>query len=269
MFEQISNMGEPWVFAINVLCILFGGIFITWVITRILKRILRKSSSVDNAITSFIVTAVKIVCGIIIAAAVLQTFGVPISTIVAILGAAGAAVAIALRDAMANLVGGIMIVMMQPFGEGDIVEIEGSRGKIERINLFTTTMKTLDYKTVTVPNGKINTAFIYNETERSIRRCDCNFRISYDSDIERVKEIVRNVCDGDAIILDEPKPWIGIVKHDEFCMILEVQAYCKTEDLWDAKYYLNETIKVAFDEAGIDFPYPHTEVVQVKKKGLL
>ena len=260
IFEPIANLGSPWVFAINVAVIILVGTLLTIVICKILSRALIKSPSVDNAIAVFIVNAVKVVCITILLAVVLEKFGVPISTFVAILGAAGAAAALALRDTLANLVGGIVIVITKPFGAGDLIEIDGNRGIVEEINLFTTRLRALDYKTVSVPNGKISTSAIYNETERDIRRCTCNFRVPYDADVETVKDILRNVCEADEIILKEPKPWIGVIRHEESCMIIEVLAYSLTEDVSDAEYYLNETVSKAFDEAGIKVPYPQMDV---------
>ncbi len=260
VFEPIANLSPAWVFTINIAAILVIGILINVVLCRILRRILRKSPSVDNAIAAFVVNAVKVICVVILLAVILNQFGVPISTFIAVLGAAGAAAALALRDTLANLVGGIVIVMTQPFGEGDLIEIDGSRGTVQEINLFTTTLNTLDYRTVSVPNGKISTSAVYNETARSIRGCDCTFRIPYDADIDAVKDILKNVCEADDIILKEPEPWIGVIRHDESCLIVEVKAYCLTENLLEAGDYLNKTVKTAFEISGIEVPYPQVDV---------
>lgn len=260
IFEPIANLGPVWVFVINLICIVIGGVLITAVICKILRRTLMKSSSVDSAIATFIVNAVKVICIIILLAVVLDQFGIKTSTFVAVLGAIGAAAVLALRDTLANLVGGIVIVITQPFGAGDLIEIDGNRGTVQEINLFTTILKTPDYRTISVPNGKISTSSVYNETERNIRGCDCTVRIPYDADIKTVKEILRNVCEADDIILKEPKPWIGVIRHDESCLIMEINAYCLTENLLEARDYLNETVKTAFDVAGIKIPYPQMNV---------
>lgn len=265
-FEFIAGLGYGWVFVIDLACIIAGGIIGTIIITKVLRRMFRKSKNIDDAIVTFLVNAAKVLCIVIILTLLLQRLGVQMPTIVAVLGAAGAAIALALRDSLANIAGGVMIIVTHPFRQGDLISIGNDRGRVEHIDLFLTTLRTLDYRTITVPNGIINTSVVYNETNRDIRRVDCEFSISYESDIEKAKEILHNIClDGD-LILDDPEPMIGVTGHKDSGITIECLAYCRQDDQWDTRYYLYETAKTAFDEAGIEIPYPHLNISVVKRR---
>lgn len=268
MFEPIAALGPGWVFVINLVCVAAGGMICIVIIIRILRQMLKKSSAIDNAIITFIVNAVKVACMIILITIILQMFGVSMSTIVAVVGTAGAAIALAIRDSLANIAGGVMIIVTHPFRQGDMIRVGEDRGIVEKIDLFLTTLRATDYKTITIPNGVINTSVIYNETDREVRRIDCEFTINYDTEVEKAKKVLREVCRNGEIILNDPEPWIGVTRHEENGMVVECLAYCKQEDQWDARYYLNEAVKAAFEEAGIEFPSPHLDVNVVKRDGI-
>lgn len=266
MFEPIAALGPGWVFIINLACVILGGIIGTAVIVKVLRHCMKKSSSIDNAIVAFVVNAVKVACIIVLIAIVLQMFGVPMSTIVAVLGAAGAAVALALRDSLANIAGGVMIIITHPFSQGDMITIGETKGRVERIDLFLTTLHTPDYRTITIPNGIINTSVVYNESNKDIRRVDCIFSIAYGTDIEKAKAILLKVCREGELILDSPEPWIGVIKHEESGLEMECLAYCRQGDQFHAKYYLNEAVKDAFEAEGIEIPYRRVEVDMVNQR---
>ena len=260
IFEPIANLGPVYVFFINLICKIIGGLIVTGIIVKVLRRILKKSDKVDNAVVKFMVNAAKAACLTILAAIVLEACGVSMSTIVAVLGAAGAALALALRDSLANIAGGFMIIITHPFSEGDLISVNDNRGRVEHIDLFLTTLRTPDYRTITIPNGVINTSVVYNESNQALRRVDCEFSISYDSDVDMAKEILHRICDEAPLISMEREPWIGIIRHEESGLALECLAYCKEGDQFTAKYYLNETAKKEFEKAGIEIPYPHMDV---------
>ncbi len=260
IFEPIANLGPVWVFIINLLCVIVGGIIGTIIIANVLGHVLKKSDRVDNAIVKFFVSAVKVACIIVLIAIILQMLGVQMPTIVTVLGAAGAAIALALRDSLANIAGGFMIIFTHPFSEGDIISVNENRGSVDHIDLFTTTLITPDYRTVTMPNGFINTAVVYNESNQELRRVDCEFIISFDSDVDLAKEILYRICQEAPLISMEKKPWIGISRQEGGTLVLECLAYCREGDQWKAKYYINEAVKKEFKKEGIDVPYPHVDV---------
>ena len=261
LFESIEGLGPIWVFLIKLACTILGGLIATFIIVKLLRKLLKKSKRVDDAMTVFIVNVVKVACAIVIISVALQMLGVSASTIVAVLGAAGAAIALALRDSLANIAGGFMILITHPFGRGDLISVGENRGYVEEIDLFLTTLRTFDRRTITIPNGLINTSVVYNESNRDIRRVDCTFTVSYDTDIAKAKAVLHQICADSGLILDDPAPIIGVKEHGENGVVFDAFVYCKTEDIWDTGYYFREAVKNAFEEDGIEIPYPHVTVV--------
>ena len=190
----------------------------------------------------------------------LSVLGVSPSTIIAVVGAAGAAIALALRDSLANIAGGVMIIITKPFSQNDFIDVGEVSGKVEQIDLFLTTLKTYDYKTITIPNGIINTSILVNHSLEDKRRVDCVFGIGYDNDIQKVKNILYDICETNQDILKEPEPLIGIAEHGQNAVMVDMKVWCKTEAYWDVKYFLEENVKLAFDENGINIPYPQLDV---------
>ena len=258
--KELTGLSNGWCFVIHIALIVIIGLIGVKIIVALLKHVLKKSNRIDDAIAHFVVSVAKVACYIILIAIVLQAFGASTSSIVAVLGAAGAAIALALKDSLANIAGGIMIVFNHPFNKGDLISIGEDKGRVEAIDLFVTTLRTLDYRTITIPNGLINTSVVYNESDRDVRRCDMRFSVAYESDLAKVKEVLRKVCADEPMILDDPKPWIGVGTHEDSGIVIECFAYCQTPDYFNTQDLLNEKVKTAFEEAGIEIPYPHMDV---------
>ena len=260
IFEPIAKLGPAWVFFINLACVIVGGLIITGIVVSVLRKVLTKSEKIDNAIVAFIVNAVKVICIIILLTIVLQLFGVSMTTIVAVLGAAGAAIALALKDSLANVAGGIMIIITHPFKQGDLISVGENRGYVEAIDLFLTKLRTFDRRTVSIPNGLINTSVVYNESDREIRRVDRSYSIAYDADIAKAIDTLKRVCAESEFIVSDPPPIIGAGTYGDNGITIECLAYCRMEDYWNAGYDLNKRVKDAFAEEGIEIPYPHMDV---------
>ena len=254
------QISEPWGTLIRLALLIVIGMMLITLIIAALRRLLNKSGSMDEMLSSFIISAVRVICIIILVAMCLDTVGVNIGTIVAVLGAAGAAIALALKDSLANVAGGLMIIITQPFRQGDLINIGNYRGRVQKIDLFLTTLRTLNFEIITIPNGLVNTSILVNESREEIRRVDLKFGISYDSDVAKAKEVMREVCRRTKLVLADREPGIGVSGHDDSAIILDLLAWCRTENYFDAKYYLLEHVKTAFDEAGITIPYPHLVV---------
>lgn len=244
---------------VKVALIVVVGLILIKIILKITKRSLRKSEA-DPSVYTFVHNAVKAVCTIVLVTMCLGAMGIPMSTLIAVIGAAGAAIALALKDSLANVAGGVMIIITQPFSKGDLIDLGEISGKVEKIDLFLTTLKTHDNKIITVPNGLLNTSVLVNHSKESKRRVDCTFGIGYDNDICRVKDILGDVCKTNSAILEEPAPLIGVADHGDNAVILDVKVWCETDDYWDVKYFLEENVKLAFDANGIDIPYPQMDV---------
>lgn len=254
--EKIASIGET---VVQLLLLMIVGLIVIKFTLILTRKALAKSDS-DPVIYTFVINAIKAVLLVILITMMLGVLGVQMTTIVAVVGAAGAAIALALKDSLANIAGGIMIIITQPFKKDDLIDVGDVSGKVENIDLFLTTLKTFDNKTITIPNGIINTSILINHSLEENRRVDCTFGIGYGNDIAKAKAILKEVCDANPLIYADPKPLIGVANHGDSAVILDVKVWCKTDDYWDVKYYLEENVKLTFDENNIEIPYPKMDV---------
>lgn len=235
------------------------GMVLMKIILHIVRRTLEKSS-LDVVLYRFIIKIVKTVLWILLILTIMERLGLKVSSILTVLAAAGAAIALALRDSLANVAGGIMIMINKPFVQDDYVDINGNMGKVKDIDLFVTHLHTYDNKVITIPNGVINTSILINHTKENKRRVDCSFSIGYDDDIKRVKEILAEIAASSPLIVNDPKPLIGVAAHQDNCICMDFFVWCNTDDYWNVKYYVQEEVKLAFDREGITIPYPQMDV---------
>lgn len=259
--EKLADMAET---GIKLVATIIIGLIIIKIIMSITRKSLDKSGA-DPSVYAFVKNAVKIVCLIVLVTMCLGIIGIPMSTVIAVIGAAGAAIALALRDSLANIAGGFMIIITKPFNKDDLIDVGEVSGKVEKIDLFLTTLKTYDNKTITIPNGLINTSILINHSKENRRRVDCTFSIGYGNDIGKAKDILAAVCEACPDIFKEPEPIIGVANHGDSAVIMDVKAWCDTEDYWNVKYFLEENVKIAFDEHDIEIPYPQMDVF-IKKQ---
>lgn len=259
--EKLTGLTEM---CIKLATTIIIGLILIKIIMHITKKWLDRSGA-DPSVYTFVKNAVKGICVIVLITMCLGLMGIPMSTVIAVLGAAGAAIALALKDSLANIAGGMMIIITKPFIKDDHIDVGDVSGKVEKIDLFLTTLKTFDNKTITIPNGLINTSILINHSREEKRRVDCTFSIGYKNDISKAKEILANVCDVCPEILDEPKPVIGVANHGDSAVIMDVKVWCDNADYWSVKYFLEENVKIAFDEHDIEIPYPQMDVF-IKKQ---
>lgn len=262
MYEKLGIPADVIVFientAVSLIILLVG-----WLSIRLILRIVRRTmekSSMDPVLYRFILRIARIVMWIIVLLTVLERFGFKMSSLVTVLAAAGAAIALALKDSLANVAGGILILFNKPFAQDDYVDINGTTGKVKDIDLFVTHLYTFDNKVITIPNGLVNTSVLINYTKEQKRRVDCSFGIGYDDDIGQVKKILAQIAEADPRIIHDPEPIIGVAGHGDNCIMMDLKVWCETEDYWDVKYYLEEEVKLAFDKAGITIPYPQMDI---------
>ncbi|MDO4392852.1 MAG: mechanosensitive ion channel [Bacillota bacterium] len=255
-FDGLPQFGN---ILIELVIVIVLGFIAVRIIIALLRRSLKKSS-VDPVLYTFILNSVRVALFIILGTMCLSIMQVSMSSIVAVIGAAGAAVALALRDSLANIAGGVMIIVTKPFNQNDLIDIGEIRGRVQKIDLFITTLNTLDNKTVTVPNGIINTSVLINHSREDDRRVDCKFGIGYESDITFAKSVILDVIHGDSRIYKLPKPTVAVAEHGESAILLDVMVWCSNDDYWNVKYALEENVKLAFDEKGIDIPYSQVDV---------
>ena len=243
--------------------VLVAGLILIKVVMGITRRALEKTA-MDAAIHTFVLSALRIVLYIVLVVVLLGVLKVPTTPLITVLGAGGAAIALALKDSLGNIAGGLLILVNQPFKKGDEIDIGGTYGEVDKIDLFVTTLRTYDNKEITIPNGNINTSVIVNYSRRDRRRVDCKFGISYDSDIALAKSVLLRVAQSNPDIYADPVPFVGVASHGDSAVVLDLKVWCDTDQYYAVKYYLTEQVKLAFDEAHISIPYPQMDVRVIK-----
>ena len=258
----MDNIVIPWGMNIFLaLAIFFVGKLVINLIIQLMKKLMIKSQ-MDAILVEFISSIVRSVLLLFVIIAALDRLGVNTTSLVALVGAAGLAVGLALQGSLQNFASGVMLIIFRPFSAGNTVEAADVTGVVEAIGIFTTTLRTGDNREIIVPNGKIFSGNIINYSKRATRRVDMVFGISYDDDIRKVKEIIKNVIDEDKRILADPAPLIAVAELADSSVNINVRPWCNTEDYWGVYYDTHEKIKLAFDENGISIPYPQMDVHQ-------
>ena len=233
---------------------------------RSLTQRLMEKKNVDPTITGFVgnMTYMALLVFVIIAA--LGQMGIQTTSFIAILGAAGLAIGLALQGSLSNFASGFLMIIFKPFKVGDYVEIAGVDGSVESIQIFTTTLKTPDNKTVIVPNANVTADNIVNWTMKGTRRVDMVFGIGYDDDIDKAKQIMADVLAKDDRILKDPPTQIAVSELADSSVNFVVRPWVSIENYWGVYFDAMENIKKAFDKAGISIPYPQRDVHMYEHK---
>ena len=247
----------------------FGVIFLSigWkFINKTLKRIRRilESKNADPTITRFLDNVMNVTLKTVLIIIILQYIGVNLTGLTTIVASAGVALSLALKGSLANLAGGVIILVARPFNVGDFIETTEHSGVVEKISIFYTYLVTFDNKQILIPNGILTDSSIVNYSSKEIRRVDLTFSVSYEEDVIRVKNVLINILKNNELVLEEPEFFVGISMHGDSAINFIVKAWCKTEDYWTVYYDLLETVKIKFDEEGISIPYPQMDL-HVKK----
>ncbi|HYE46962.1 MAG TPA: mechanosensitive ion channel family protein [Caulobacter sp.] len=225
---------------------------------------LQKRKGGDPALRAFVHSAVRYLIIIIGLVAVLQQLGVKTTSILAVLGAASLAIGLAMQGALSNVAAGVMLLILRPYHAGDLVVVNGQKGRVRDLDLFTTELETLDGLKVIVPNGKIFGELIINQTVLPRRRFEIVVGIDYEDDIDEALRIMLETCAADERVLKDPEPWARCTGLGDSAVNLTLRAWALQKDFWDAHYAVLKAVKEAFDREGIRIPYPHQ--VQVDRE---
>lgn len=246
--------------ALAFVVIVIGMKVIGWV-----RKILRKSlerSEADTGLIQFLDSLVKYALYLVLGLSVLQKFGVQTTSIVAAIGSLGVAIGLALQGSLSNFAGGVIILLLKPFKVGDYI-VQGSlEGAVSEIQLFYTTLLTGDNRKVVIPNGQLADNSLINVTSSDTRRLDIKVGISYNADIKLAKEILLNLANSDADVLqEEGKAPMAVVENlGESSVDMMLRVWTPTDKYWDVKFRLNEAVKLSYDEAGIEIPFNQLDV---------
>ena len=256
VWELIVLYGLKIVIAILILIV---GRWIAMGIRKLVKKMIRRAQ-VDEVIVSFVGSLVYIALLVFVVIAALGQVGIHTTSFIAVLGAAGLAIGLALQGSLANFAAGFLMILFRPFRVGDYIEGGGVAGTVEEIQIFTTTLKTPDNKTVIVPNAKITGDNIINWSTTGTRRVDMTFGIGYGDDIDQAKKTIAEVLDQEGRILKDPPYQIALMELGDSSVNFVVRPWVKSEHYWGVYFDTMEKVKKAFDANGISIPFPQRDV---------
>jgi len=247
--------------------LLFAGMFIIQKITKLVAGGFAKSK-IDISVAKFLNSAISILLKVMLVMTVVQQLEIPTASFVAVIGAAGLGIGFALQGSLANLAGGIIILLLRPYSIGDYIQDNGTghEGRVVDIQVFYTTLLTRDNKTVVIPNGHLANSSITNYNKEDTRRVDLNFGVDYGDDMTLVKSTIQKVIDEYPLIVKRDETVIKLAEHADSAVIYMVLVWCNSGDYLTVKYDLIEKVKIAFDEAGVNIPYPHLDVNIIGQK---
>ncbi|WP_162045510.1 small-conductance mechanosensitive channel MscS [Vibrio taketomensis] len=244
---------------ISAILILFIGNIVAKAIANSVAKMLDKKK-MDKAVVEFLHGIVRYTLFVIVLIAALSRIGVQTASVVAVIGAAGLAIGLALQGSLSNFAAGVLIVAFRPFKSGDYVEVSGVAGSVEAIQIFQTVLKTPDNKMVVVPNSGVIGSPITNYSRHDTRRVDLMIGVSYSSDLKLTKQVIRETLEKDPRILKDPDITIGVVALADSSVNFVVRPWCNTADYWDVYFDSTQAIKEALDAAGIEIPFPQMDV---------
>ncbi len=241
------------------LLIFFVGRIIIGVLVRGMSAAMQKNG-VEKTLETFVNNLVRTALLIVVIIAAIGQLGIQTTSFIAVFGAAGLAVGLALQGSLSNFASGVLIVLFRPYKVGDFVEAAGISGSIEQVQILTTIFKTGDNKQVIVPNSQVMNSIITNYSANDTRRIDMVVGVSYDDDLDKVRKTLEEIVAADTRVLDDPAPQIAVSELADSSINFIVRPWCATSDYWGLKLDLTETIKKRFDEENISFPYPQQDV---------
>ena len=233
-----------------------------WIVNRVVDLFGRtlETRKVEITLARFLRSLVSVGLKILLLISVAGMVGIETTSFIAVLGAAGLAVGLALQGSLANFAGGVLVLLFRPFRVGHVIDAQGELGVVDEIGILNTVLKTFDNKTVIIPNGILANGTITNMSLEATRRVDWVFGVSYDDDIRQVRALLQQLLDEEERILDEPETTIALGAFGDSSVDFVVRAWVNAADLWPVFWDMNEKVKLAFDEAGIRIPYPQQDV---------
>lgn len=267
-YQKHVENAIDWLWAVlpNLLFALALFVFGTFVI-RLINRMVRKifaKSEYDPSLETFLQSFINISLKLILFVLVVTQLGVQSSSLVAIIGAAGLAIGLALQGSLANFAGGVLILVFKPFKVGHFISAQGVDGTVKEISIFTTKLNTFGNQLAIIPNGQLSNNTIINYNEEDTRRNKIDIGISYGSNIKVAKDILLNICKEKESILEEPMPEVYVGELGDSSVNLSLRYWTSTENHWPANFYVLEALKSRFDEAGIEIPFPQ-RVITMKE----
>ncbi len=265
-YTEYLDQGMNWVMEIipnliTAAIILVVGWWIVKFINRMVRRFFQKKDY-DQALETFLQSFISIALKLLLFVLVITQLGVKSSSLVALVGAAGLAVGLALQGSLSNFAGGVLILIFKPFKVGDFISAQGVDGTVKEITIFTTKLNTFGNQLAILPNGQLSNNNIINYNAENTRRDKIDIGISYSSNIKKAKDILLEICAEQSGILKDPAPVVFVGELADSSVNLTLRFWAKNEDFWAAHFHVIEETKLRFDKAGIEIPFPQLDVHQ-------
>ena len=256
LHETIMNYGPKLIGALITLII---GMWVISIIRGVLRRRFEKKD-MEPSLRGFLNSIIGVTLKLLLWVSVIGMMGVEMTSFIAILGAAGLAIGMALSGTLQNFAGGVMLLIFKPFKSGDVLSAQGHTGSVSEIQIFNTILKTPDNKTIIQPNGSLATGSMVNFSTEPKRRVDFTFGIGYTDDIDKSKAVLRRLIDADARIHQDPAPFIAVSELADSSVNFAVRVWADSPNYWGIFFDLTEAVKKEFDKENISIPYPQTDV---------
>ena len=260
LWNEVQSTGMEFVMNVVIALVIFViGRIVAKVISNGIRKLMH-TQEVDQILESFVGNLSYWLLMTFVIIAAIGQLGIQTTSLIAIMGAAGLAVGLALQGSLANFAAGVLIVMFRPYRVGDFVEAAGIAGVVEQVQILTTVLKTGDNKQIVVPNGQIMGSIITNYSANETRRVDMVVGVSYEDDIDKVRATIKDIIDSDDRILKDPECQIAVAELADSSVNFNVRPWVKTGDYWGVKLDFTEAVKKRFDKEGISFPFPQQDV---------
>lgn len=256
VIDFVWRIGPNLLWAIATLIV---GLWAIKLINKVATKTMKKAN-VDVSLQKFIASLLDLGLKILLLISVASMLGIASASFVAVVGAIGLAIGLALQGSLANFAGGVLILLLKPFKVGDFIEAQGYGGKVDQIQIFNTILKTADNRTIILPNAGLSNGNITNFSLEPKRRVDMTFGIGYEDDLKKAKQILQQMVKDDERILDEPAPAVVVAELADSSVNFALRVWVKAEDYWNVFFDFQEKVKITFDEQGISIPFPQHEV---------
>ncbi len=243
------------------------GAILVWVIGSWVIKLLSRGfgkmlerAKLDDSLRPFLKALARTLLRVLLVISVLGMLGIEMTSFIAILGAAGLAVGMALSGTLQNFAGGVMLLIFKPFKVGDLIEAQGFKGSVSQIQIFNTILKTPDNKTIIIPNGGLSTSSMVNYSTEPKRRVDWTFGIGYGDDATKAEQVLKTLCDQDSRILKEPEVFIALSELADSSVNFVVRAWVNAPDYWPVYFEMNKKVYEVFGQEGLNIPFPQMDV---------
>jgi len=260
IFDVLVKIGSKLLLALAVLII---GLIVIKYMTKGIVKFMRRTN-LDETLIPFLKGIFNIIFKALLTISVMGMVGIEMTSFIALMGAAGLAIGLALQGTLQNFAGGVMILIFKPFKVGDYIEAQGYAGSVKEIQIFNTVLTTPDNSVVVIPNSPLSTNAMKNYSSMETRRIDFSFGIGYDDDIDQSKALLMKLATDNELVLKETEPMVVVDELADSSVNLKLRVWVKAADYWDLKFGMTESVKKEFDNAGISIPYPQQDVHLIK-----